>query len=199
MAYPRADPEMTAMSSWGQLAVGMAGVVWVQEFNRRPTMKTFATTLLTMSALLAAPAFAEQAHHPEQTGAAAVVQAAPTFERMQDNLKIMQGQLQRAAEAKTDEERLQAMTEHMQTMRENMGMAQGMQGGMMNCPMMQGGMGAGAGAGMGMMGMMGGGAMPSDMGARMHSMEQRMDMMQMMMQRMGGPAGAGGAAMPMPK
>jgi hypothetical protein len=158
-------------------------------------MKTFATTLLTMSILLAAPAFAEQAHHPDQAGAAAVEQAAPTFERMQDNLKIMQGQLQRAAEAKTDKERLQAMTEHMQTMRENMSMAQGMQGGMMNCPMMQGGMGGG----MGMMGMMGGGAMPSDMGARMHSMEQRMDMMQMMMQRMAGPAGAGGAPMPMPK
>ncbi|MBI1904788.1 MAG: hypothetical protein HYS20_00905 [Rhodocyclales bacterium] len=159
-------------------------------------MKTFATTLLTMSMLLVAPAFAEQTHHPEQAGAAAIdEQAAPTFERMQDNLKIMQGQLQRAAEAKTDEERRQAMTEHMQTMRESMGMALGMQGGMMNCPMMQGGMGAG----MGMMGMMGGGATTGDLGARMHSMEQRMDMMQMMMQRMAGPAGAGGAPMQMPK
>ena len=37
------------------------------------------------------------------------------------------------------------------------------------------------------MGMMGGGGMPKDMGARMHNMEQRMDMMQMMMQRMGAP------------
>lgn len=157
-------------------------------------MKPFATTLFSMSVLLAAPAFAEQTHHPEQAGAVAVVQAAPTFERMQDNLKIMQGQLQRAAEAKTGEERLQVMTEHMQTMRENMGMAHGMQGGMTNCPMMQGSMGTGAG-----MGMMGGGAMSGDMGARVHSMEQRMDMMQMMMQRMAGPAGAGGAPMPMPK
>lgn len=146
-------------------------------------MKTLATTLLSMSVFLTVPAFADQSHHPDQ--AAAEAPAGAMLERMQDNLKIMQGQLQRAAGAKTDEARQQAMAEHMQTMRENMGMAQGMQGGMMASPMMQGGMG-----------MMGGGGMPKDMGARMHNMEQRMDMMQMMMQRMGG--AGGGTPMQMP-
>ena len=149
-------------------------------------MKTLATTLLSMSVFLTVPAFADQSHHPEQ--AAAEMPASVTFERMQDNLKIMQAQLQRAAGAKTDEERQKAMAEHMQTMRENMGMAQGMQGGMMACPMMQGGKG-----------MMGGDGMSKDMGSRMHNMEQRMDMMQMMMQRMSGAQGAGSMPMPMPK
>ncbi|PKO82548.1 MAG: hypothetical protein CVU19_00895 [Betaproteobacteria bacterium HGW-Betaproteobacteria-13] len=149
-------------------------------------MKTLATTLLSMSVFLTVPAFADQSHHPEQ--AAAEMPASVTFERMQDNLKIMQAQLQRAAGAKTDEERQKAIAEHMQTMRENMGMVQGMQGGMMACPMMQGGKG-----------MMGGDGMSKDMGSRMHNMEQRMDMMQMMMQRMSGAQGAGSMPMPMPK
>ena len=149
-------------------------------------MKTLATTLLSMSVFLSVPAFADQSHQPEQ--AAAEMPAGVTFERMQDNLKIMQAQLQRAAGAKTDEARQQAMAEHMQTMRENMGMVQGMQGGMMACPMMQGGKG-----------MMGGDGMSKDMGSRMHNMEQRMDMMQMMMQRMSGAQGAGSMPMPMPK
>ncbi|WP_323002682.1 hypothetical protein [Denitromonas sp.] len=149
-------------------------------------MKTLATTLLSMSVFLTVPAFADQSHHPEQ--AAAEMPASVTFERMQDNLKIMQAQLQRAAGAKTDEARQKAMAEHMQTMRENMGMVQGMQGGMMACPMMQGGKG-----------MMGGDGMSKDMGSRMHNMEQRMDMMQMMMQRMSGAQGAGSMPMPMPK
>ena len=149
-------------------------------------MKTLATTLLSMSVFFTVPASADQSHHPEQ--AAAEMPASVTFERMQDNLKIMQAQLQRAAGAKTDEERQKAMAEHMQTMRENMGMVQGMQGGMMACPMMQGGKG-----------MMGGDGMSKDMGSRMHNMEQRMDMMQMMMQRMSGAQGAGSMPMPMPK
>ena len=39
--------------------------------------------------LLTVPAFADQSHHPDQ--AAAEVPAGAMFERMQDNLKIMQG------------------------------------------------------------------------------------------------------------
>ena len=50
--------------------------------------------------------------------------------------------LNKIAKAKTDAERQKAMTEHMQTMQENMQMARGMQGGTMGCPMMgKGGMG----------------------------------------------------------
>jgi hypothetical protein len=66
------------------------------------------------------------------------------------------------------------MDEHMQSMNENMGMARGMQSGMMGCPMMQGGMGM---MGQGMAG-------PDDMmSKRMEMMEKRMDMMQKMMQQ----------------
>jgi hypothetical protein len=57
----------------------------------------------------------------------------------------------------------------MQSMNENMGMARGMQSGMMGCPMMQGGKGM---MGQGMAG-------PDDMmSKRMEMMEKRMDMIQ---------------------
>lgn len=148
-------------------------------------MKTVTMTILAMSALLAAPAFADSNHHPVRGADAVGKPASAMFERMQDNLKIMQAQLQRAAGARTDQERAQAMEEHMLTMRENIGMAQNLRGGTADCPMMQGGA---------MMGMMGGSGAPADMGVRMHNMEQRMDMMQMMMQRM---QGAGVPPMPM--
>lgn len=57
---------------------------------------------------------------------------------MQDNLGRMHTQLQRLAKAKTADKRQKLMDEHMKTMQENMGMATGMQSGMMDCPMMQG-------------------------------------------------------------
>jgi hypothetical protein len=103
-------------------------------------------------------------------------------------VKKMQGQLDRVAKAKTDEERQKAMAEHMQTMQENMKMARGMQAGMMGCPMMEGGMMGGKG-GMGMMG----GNSPDAMAKHMERMEKRMDMMQMMMEQM-----TKSASMPMP-
>ena len=91
-------------------------------------MKTLATTLLSMSVFLTVPAFADQSHHPDQ--AAAEVPAGAISERMQDNLKIVRATAARRG-AKTDEARQQAMAGAYADMRENMGMAQGMQGGMM--------------------------------------------------------------------
>jgi hypothetical protein len=99
---------------------------------------------------------------------------------MQGNLSVMQKQLERLGKAKTAEERQKLMDDHMKTMQENMGMTKGMQSGMMDCPMMQGGMG-----------MKGQGKVSPDdmMSKRMEMMEKRMDMMQMMMQgRMGMPS-----------
>ena len=160
-------------------------------------------TALAAALLLATPAMAVDAHHPEKTAEAATAPApaaAPhtrqTVQSMQGNVKKMRAQLDRMAAAKTDEARQKAMAEHMQTMHENMMMARSLQPGMMSCPMMDGmgkkgmmdhsSMGQGGG-----MGMMGGSAQPDGASDRMDKMEKRMDMMQqMMMERQSTPAPA---------
>jgi len=157
-------------------------------------MNKFAMTVIAASLAFAAPVFAEEAHHPETAGEAksAPAQPAPQVKKMQENVKKMPAQLDRIAKAKTDEARQKAMAEHMQTMQENMKMAHEMKAGMMDCPMMEGGMmGKGGMAAMhggmmgkGGMGMMGGGGAPADAPDRMQQMEKRMDMMQMMMEQM---------------
>lgn len=163
-------------------------------------LATMILAALATSALLvaAAPAIANDAHHPQSPsvpqGAAAQPEAKSakqTVTAMQANVKKMQVQLERIAQAKTDSERQQAMAEHMLTMQENMRMARGMQASMTGCPMM-GMMGRQPGSGMMMEGMMDQGASGTadPMSRRMDMMEKRMDMMQMMMQdRMGMPAG----------
>jgi hypothetical protein len=146
-------------------------------------MKTITLSAIAASIALAMPALAEDAHHPAQPGGTPTTQAQPdgkTVQKMQGNLSVMQKQLERLGKAKTAEERQKLMDDHMKTMQENMGMTKGMQSGMMDCPMMQGGMG-----------MKGQGKVSPDdmMSKRMEMMEKRMDMMQMMMQgRMGMPS-----------
>ena len=158
-------------------------------------MKNLAMTALAAALAFATPAFAEEAHHPETAPGAKSVPAQPAarnptqaVQKMQDNVKKMQPQLDRIAKAKTDEERQKAMAEHMKTMQENMQMARGMQADTMGCPMMEGGM-----MGKGGMGMMGGDTQSEGAPERMQQMEKRMDMMQdmmkmMMMDRMPAPA-----------
>jgi hypothetical protein len=145
---------------------------------------------IAMTLALATPALAEDAHHPEQAPAAAAQAAEKAVPKMQENVKKMEGQLERLAAAKTPEERQKLLMEHMQTMRENMMMGQQIAMGDKDCPMM--GM-MGGGMGMGMMG--GGGMMMGPGGAggdaepmmnRMQQMERRMDMME---RQMGGAAG----------
>ncbi len=140
-------------------------------------------TAIAASLLLALPAYAEDAHHPDQktdavpaaqtpaTPTAKTPAAAQPLQQMQTNVKKMDAQLKRIAKEKNDTERNRLLGEHMQTMRENMMLAGGMASG---CPMMGSGM---MGSGMGMM--MGQG----DMTERMQQMEKRMDMMQMMMEQ----------------
>ena len=148
-------------------------------------MKALAIPLVALSLALGTPAFAVEEHHPDQQASTATpADSNAMMQRMQENAAKMRAQLDRIAAAKTDEERRTAMDEHMKTMQANMRMAQGMKSGMDGCPMMPGG---------GMMGSMGG---QTDHSAqRMHQMEKRMDMMQMMMERMMRPEG--GSQMPM--
>jgi acyl-CoA reductase-like NAD-dependent aldehyde dehydrogenase len=148
--------------------------------GREHTMNRLLATAIATSLALTSPAWADDAHHPDKAQEAAApakppappaAKTDPAVQKMEANLKLMKGQLDRIAAAKTDAERRQAIGEHMKTMQDNMRLAQGMAGGMMGCPMMESGM------------MMGGGPM-GDMAERMQQMEKRMDMMQMMLERM---------------
>jgi hypothetical protein len=163
-------------------------------------MKRLTLTTMAASIVFALPAFAEDAHHPENTPGTKTVSVQPAaapVAKMQANVKKMQAQLDRVAKAKTPEERQQAMAEHMKTMHENMMAGKAMMMGEgMGCPMMKDGM-----MDKGGMGMMGGspdGAMPANPAERMQKMEKRMDMMQMMMEQMMRRQETGAAPAPMP-
>lgn len=165
-------------------------------------MKAMKMAILVAALGLSAPvALAEESHH---TNAPAVASKdgtkaeAAAIGRMQDNAKKMQAQIDKIAKTKDAKERQRLLQEHMQTMQDSM--MQGKQAMMMDCPMMggQGGMGMMGQGGMGMMmggqggqGMGGpamggqGGMGPDAMMERMQKMEQRMDMMQQMLQKGG--------------
>lgn len=128
--------------------------------KRQPLL---ATLMLAAGSLLLQPAFAEDAHHPDQKAGAAAPAADQTIQKIQANTRKMQAQLEKMARSKDPKERQQLMQEDM--------------AGGMDCPMMPGGMG-----GMGMMGQ--GGMGPDAMTNRMQMMEKRMDMMQMMLEQM---------------
>jgi hypothetical protein len=145
--------------------------------------KNLIAAALTLA--LVTPALAVDAHHPESQGGPAAVPSEQAVQKMQANAKTMQSQLDGIAKAQTPEQRQKLLMEHMQTMRENMMLGQQMAMGAQGCPMMNmmgGGMGMMGGAGMGMTGSGDTAAMMT----RMHQMEQRMDMMQMMMGQMSG-------------
>ena len=114
-------------------------------------------------------------HHPE---APAAVAPAPDMgakvppQAMQKQIQAMKAMHEKMMNAKTPEERSALMAEHMQTMRDGMGMMQkmGQSGGM-------GGMG-------GMGASKGGKAMACDMHESHRMMGMRMEMMESMMQMM---------------
>ena len=135
-------------------------------------------TTLMVSALAVQPALAVDAHHPDQpSGAAApTTDQTQTIQKMQANTVRMQGQLEQMVKSKDPSERQKLMQEHMQTMQENMMAGKRMMGGMMDCPMMKGGM-MGGGSGMGT---------DKGMAKRLEMMEKRIDMMQ---KNMGSPQG----------
>lgn len=131
------------------------------------TPHTLIATLM-LSVLAVQPVLAEDAHHPDQKVGAAAPTADQTIQKMQANAKRMQSQLEQMAKSKDPNQRQKLLQEHMQTMQENMVTGKSMMGGMMDCPMMKGGMGMSGSDDM--------------MARRMEMMEKRMDMMQMMMQ-----------------
>lgn len=148
--------------------------------------------LLAALSLTFSPAFADDAHHPEKSGGAAAGNPPATAparpvaaEEATRQLTRAQALMQRIEQTTDAAERQRLMQEHLQAMREGMGMMRGM-GAM-------GGMGAGAGmmmgqgptgGGMGMSGDKAGGMMGCDMMAGHAMMEKRMDLMQQMMDQM---------------
>ena len=115
-----------------------------------------------------APSWAAQhdqhkAHHPAGSASAAASKSmpgktAPEMARMANQRKAMQEMHDKMMAAKTPEERSALMAEHMKTMQEGMGMMKGMGG------------------------MTGPKSPPTNMTERQAMMEQRMDMMQTMME-----------------
>ena len=155
--------------------------------------KSTSNKTLSTLALAAALAFASTStlaanheqdhteHHPE---APAAVAPAPDMgakvppQAMQKQIQAMKAMHEKMVNAKTPEERSALMAEHMQTMRDGMGMMQkmGQSGGM-------GGMGGMSGMS-GMGASKGGKAMACDMQESNRMMGMRMEMMESMMQMM---------------
>ena len=111
------------------------------------------------------------------------------LEQMHARMKLLQEQMRRIREAKTPAERSKFLREHMHTMLEQMramrSMGGSMMSGMMGDGMMGGGMmRGGMGGGMRGEGMMGGGNTAATPAERRQWMQDRLDMMQMMMEQM---------------
>ena len=150
-------------------------------------MKKLLISNMVAGLLMSVPAaYADDAHHLEQGGTPAVKSApdkamgsgvADTqMVKAQERMKQAQALMAKLRESKDPVERKRLMQEHMQAMRDTMGMMRGGQGmGMM-----------GSGQGMGMTGG-GQGKGPAKTGGMMpmhQMMEDRMEMMQMMMEQM---------------
>lgn len=86
---------------------------------------------IAASLLLTLPAYA----HDEHRHAPAVGNKAPALPKMQANVKKMQAQLARIGKAKNDEVRHQLVADHLQTLRDNMMLAQEIVGD--SCSMME--------------------------------------------------------------
>lgn len=178
----------------------------------KAALRSFLASTTFVLAFAVTNAGAVEEHHLDAAsgatppaGATSTADVRPTIEKMQENVRQMQSQLERAASAKTDDERRAALAEHMRTMQGNMMLGRNiMMGATGGYPAMSGGAGPGA-MGPGMMGpgMMGPGVMSGMMGSGMMCpgmmgrgqsggpdsadlqwMERRLDMMQMMMEQM---------------
>ncbi len=117
---------------------------------------------------LSAPSWAAQhdqhkAHHPAGSASAAAAKSmprktTPEMAQMANQRKAMQEMHDKVMAAKTPEDRNALMAEHMKAMQDGMGMMKGMSG------------------------MAGSKGPPADMAERQTMMEQRLDMMQTMME-----------------
>ncbi len=127
-------------------------------------MKQIAHSIAVAAFALSSPAvLAADDHHPaEGKKVAAPAKSAGDRASMQDRMKRMQEQMDRIQKTTDPKERQKLLDEHRQTMMENMKTMRGM----------------------GMHGDAKGGPMKGDSAAHAAQMEQRMDMMQMMMEHM---------------
>ena len=151
-----------------------------------------AVAALSVAASRAAP----PPPHPAQS-AAVTQRRSGQIRQLQARMRLMQEQMRRIDETHSPEERAKLLHEHMQTMLEAMRAMRAMGGGMMH-HMMGGavtgrGMMGGAMTGRGMMGgamtgrgMMGGASSRATPAAQRRWMQDRLDMMQMMMEQMMG-------------
>lgn len=166
-------------------------------------MSKLLSALLALSLAGTMPAFAVDAHHPEdqtpakpaaKSATKAPARTAPAATpQLLENAKRLQEQARGIARAKTPAQRETLLREHVQTLQEGMMMTQGMMGGAAVQPGWQGGM-AGGMMGPGMMGpgMMGPGMMGLGMmgqGMMGHGMMGHGMMGQGMMEGMGMLAG----------
>lgn len=129
---------------------------------------------LTVAALSAPAAFA-QVTKPAPAKPAMGMDMDKHASQMQEKMKAMQGQMDTIRQTTDPKERQKLMQEHMQAMQANMEMMRGMGGAAMKGGGEHGGMAMGGKEA----GMSGG-----DMTKRHEMMEQRVDMMQMMMEQM---------------
>ena len=141
-----------------------------------------AVAALSVAASRAAP----PPPHPAQS-AAVTQRRSGQIRQLQARMRLMQEQMRRIDETHSPEERAKLLHEHMQTMLEAMRAMRAMGGGMMHHMM------GGAVTGRGMMGgamtgrgMMGGASSRATPAAQRRWMQDRLDMMQMMMEQMMG-------------
>jgi len=153
------------------------------------TLSIFLASLLAAPVVQAADEEDHAAHHPgaDQSEAAPVQDgkaATMRMEKMQERMKKMQEQMEKIHSAKNPQERKKLMQEHMQSMQEGMKMMGRMGGGMKGGDMMAK---AKKDQGESMMEDGGGdkGGMMGGMMMKKHKkMEDRMDMLQMMMEQL---------------
>jgi hypothetical protein len=133
------------------------------------------------------------AHADDQAAANQAAQQTQAIAQMQARMQAMQAQMAQLQTVTDPAERQKLLSAHMQLMQEQMASMRSMGGGMMQ--MMHGGTGTGMGSGMQGMngGMMGGAGMQQganaasrEPGPRHQRMEDRVDMLQMMMEQMMG-------------
>jgi hypothetical protein len=103
--------------------------------DKEIVMKRTVAVIAACTFAASSAAFAEDAHHPEETKqappAAAVNPAAPAMGSMgmHDHMKLMQDQMGKIRSASDPKEKERLMNEHMKTMEQSMSMMKGM----MNC------------------------------------------------------------------
>jgi hypothetical protein len=142
----------------------------------KPLIAALVAGLLTLSSNA-------QAQQPKGTPDATPSHAAPATDmaKMQEQMRTMEEQMQRLRNTTDPAERKKLMDEHMELMQEHMTLMRSMGG-----PMMGGGM-MGGEKGPGMMGQGGppkSGAPAAVPDERMRRMEERVDMIQLMMEQM---------------